>query len=345
MNLTKYKSSSIIYNKNMWSEGNIIVDMTEFNKILRFGFNLGKLEMTNNGHLKKEKILRQGAVWVKQPQGRVSSLELLIIYQGRLYRFIYRPSLDTDEPEFTGLDALKIMRKECEYILRPFAISDNEEIKKIKNKIPKLKISLTTNGQLLVDLELKNVAHIDINSAFPAGVVANHPEFKDFFTKHYNLRHTDKIHKAVMNYAIGASQSLKIRGNRYPQLALDAITWTNRRLEELTESLRNKGYTVLAYNTDGIFYMKHPDQPLYTDRNEGTELGQWKTDGVFDLIRFKSAGSYEYIKNGKYHPVVRGSTTLDRIKSRDNWEWGDIYKAKEYAIILENNQLKEIEVE
>ena len=40
----------------------------------------------------------------------------------------------------------------------------------------------------------------------------------------------------------------------------------------------------------------------------------------------RSKGCYEYIdKEGIYHPVVRGKTTLDDKKPREEWVWGDIY--------------------
>ena len=35
------------------------------------------------------------------------------------------------------------------------------------------------------------------------------------------------------------------------------------------------------------------------------------------------------LKNGVYYPVIRGRTTLDSIKDRAEWCWGDIYKAVE----------------
>ena len=269
----------------------------------------------------------------------------MLVYAGFLYRFVYRPALSTDEVEFTGLDALKLMREECGDILKPYALKTNEEVAEVKKRIPKVMIKLTSFGELLRNQDIYNVVHLDINSAFPAGVVATHPEFKEFFERHYALRHKDKKHKAVMNYAIGAAQSLKIRGNRYPQLAKDGIQWTIDKLNELTSKLMSKGYLVLGYNTDGIFYKKRENQQLYTDKDEGTELGQWKTDAVFDKIRFKSAGSYEYEINGVYHPVVRGATRLDKIKPRSDWKWGDIYQAIPMATTIKNNQLIEVEIE
>lgn len=347
-NLLKNKYNKVpldSYYKTYWGVANLISDVEEYNMIAEFAFSLGKLKLTFGGHLAKVDFLTQGATWVGVVGGKASSFEFIMYYLGFIYRFVYRPALPTDEVGFTGLDALKLMKKECGDILKPYALKTNEEVAEVKKSIPKAMIRLTSFGELLRNKDIQNVVHIDINSAFPAGVVATHPEFKDFFERHYALRHTDSIHKAVMNYAIGAAQSLKIRGDRYPQLAKDGIQWTNDKLNNLTSKLRDKGYFVLGYNTDGVFYQMGKNKEPYTDDDEGVELGQWKTDAVFDRIRFKSAGSYEYEINGVYHPVVRGTTRLDRVKSRTNWEWGDIYQAIPLAAMIKNNQLVEVEAE
>ena len=88
-------------------------------------------------------------------------------------------------------------------------------------------------------------------------------------------------------------------------------------MASLTEKLEAQGYTVIGYNTDGIFYQKQDGMDWYHDRDEGQSLGQWKTDHIFDKIRFKSAGAYEYIENGVYHPVIRGKTVYERTVPRD----------------------------
>lgn len=332
-------------NKFQWGVANIITDKELFNEIADAAFLFGTSSFTYNGHLSKKGLQTGGAVWSDLTSK--TSLEFLFSYRARIYRFVFRATVEKEEHEeiMSGVDALKIMRLECKEELKPFALRNNASVQEIKDKIPKYQINLTPFGQMLVDKELENTFHIDINSAFPAGVVANYPQFRPFFEKHYKLRHTAPIHKAIMNYAIGAAQSIKIRGNRYPELARAGIEWTNSKLAELTIKLKKAGYMVLGYNTDGIFVMKkNKMQLLYSDEDEGTELGQWKISHVFDKLRFKSAGSYEYIENRVYHPVVRGLTTLDKIKSRDKWEWGDIYQGKEirYLLNINTNQIEEV---
>lgn len=337
--ISDYRSVPFNFNNKEWGPANLIDNMTEFNELAKYCFSTGTLILTTKQHLSKDSIT-PGAVWLNTKS--TDSVEFICAHKGRIYRFAFRPSTQNDIDNFTGLDALKLMRKECAAILKPFEIKDNTEVLKIKSTIPKTWIKLTDYGEMLKGTEIANVIHIDINSAYPAGVVTRHPEFKEFFEKHYKLRHEDDIHKAVINYAIGASQSIKLSGPRYPQLAKDAVEWTIETLKDLSLKLRNKGYTIIGYNTDGIFYQKKYNQPLYADENEGKALGQWKTDHIYDKIRFKSAGSYEYIEKGNYHPVVRGKTTLDKTTPRANWKWGDIFQTKEIVYCLIDNQLEEI---
>ena len=342
--LRKYKSFSLTYSKHEFirAPGNFISDVDEFNAIVKATLDNGNISFTATGNLSMRGLVSDGGTFSNTKSK--NTFEFITLYNARLYRFIFDPAHGKiDNQGMTGWDALNILKKECYFILERFAVKTNKQVSEIKQTIPKTMIYLTDIGEILKDTELENVFHIDINSAFPAGVVATYPEFGSFFKKHYNLRHTEPIHKAVMNFSIGAAQSLKIPGIRYPELARAGITWTNNQLIELTERLTKLKYVVLGYNTDGLFIMKsNARQPLYSGEGEGLGLGQWKIDHVFDKIRFKSAGSYEYIENGNYHPVVRGATRLDKIKPRSKWSWGDIYQAQQIRYILNNNQVMEV---
>ena len=335
------------YNKYQWGRVNVVDNLELFNELARHAFSFGPLRLTRNGHLSSRGFITNGAIWdVEMNENSSSSISFILLYDAKLYTIVFRPSTKQDVEEVTGLEALKEFKNACKIHLKPFAMSNNDEIATIKSTIPKYNIGLTEIGDLLRDQELENCFHIDINSAFPAGLVARHPEFGPFFNYHYERRKEGPLHKAIMNYAIGAMQSLKIRGDRYPTLARDAIDWTNKQLKLLTKRLTAKKYIVLGYNTDGIFVMRSgPDQPLYTDHSEGKAMGQWKIAHVYDKLRFKSAGSYEYIENGKYKPVMRGHSSLDKIKPRAEWEWGDIYKTKEvrYLLDLDFNRIREVE--
>ena len=75
-------------------------------------------------------------------------------------------------------------------------------------------------------------------------------------------------------------------------------------------------------NVDGIWYQGE----IYHDEDEGPNIGQWANDHINCKWRAKSSGSYEFIEDGKYYPVVQGCTGYDCVKPRTEWEWGDIYK-------------------
>ena len=117
-----------------------------------------------------------------------------------------------------------LMKKEIGEVLKPFLLFDKEEIEKVKEKIERPLISLTDIGLSCIGKELTNVIHIDINSAFPAGVVESYPQTKEFFQHHFDNRKLHPESKAIMNFSIGAAQSLKLRYlGVYPELARAGI--------------------------------------------------------------------------------------------------------------------------
>jgi hypothetical protein len=350
INLEGYSSVPYTWDKNDWGFPNILSDYEEFNRILECASLQGEIKSTTGGHISESGLMI--GKYCRLNKNSTNSFEFILVEKGRIYRFILKPEqLDEiftkEGRKYTGSDALKVLRTECKTILEPFALLTNKDVAEVKNRIPKPMIYLTNMGEYTRGRTITNAFHMDINSAFPAGVVATYPAFRHFFEKHYKLRNEDPLHKAIMNFSIGASQSLKIRGYRYPELARAGIDWTNRKLLDLTQKLEDKGYCVLGYNTDGIFVLRKKGMPIYTDEDEGTELGQWKISHVFDKLRFKSAGSYEYVENGIYKPVVRGKTTLEKTKPREQWEWGDIFQAELIGYYWDpiSNQVREVVID
>ena len=149
-------------------------------------------------------------------------------------------------------------------------------------------------------------------------------------TKLYTKRKTNDIYKAILNFSIGYMQSLGCCGAKWAHLSKDAITDNNKRITELANKLKKAGNHILSYNTDGIWYIGK----IYHGENEGNKLGQWENDHVNCKWRCKSAGSYEFMEGDKYYPVVRGYTTLDSIKNRSEWQWGDIFQKESNPIIF-----------
>lgn len=169
--------------------------------------------------------------------------------------------------------------------------------------------------------------HIDLNSSYVSGIAEAFPEMRPAIQRIYDRRKEDKKFKSVLTNTTGYFQCqwCRINGNMcaLANLSKTAIDFNNAYIEDLTNELLISGRTVIAYNTDGIWY----EGDIYHDETEGTDLGQWKNDHVNCQLRFKSGGAYEFIEDGVYHPVLRGSCNYDKIKSdRSTWEWGDIYR-------------------
>lgn len=215
--------------------------------------------------------------------------------------------------------------EKCAVDLKSLAIENGEEV---KQTIPSPKIDLV----VAPDRTYNNAFHIDLNSAFNAGMMKAFPVLEPAIRNMYNKRSIDSKYKDVLNMTQGFMQSSMV-GYRYAHISKSGYVWTNNKLEELTEKLVNAGFRVLAYNTDGIWCQSFTDD-IYHDDEEGTDIGQWKADWVNCKVRFRSKGCYEIegykVKNDKliykYEPKFRGESSYERIKPREDWMWGDIYK-------------------
>lgn len=268
---------------------------------------------------------------------------IYVKYIGILFSFSIRDdegvSSDKKGKKIYGRTAFKAFENELakdNISLKPYAL-DKEKAWEWKQKIPKPVIKGTPF--LEYDKTYENVHHIDFNSSYAAGLINTHPEFKTTLERIYENRKKDNgRNKAILNLSIGYMQSSGIN-YKYSQLVHDAH-WDNiKRLVSLADRLLYSGRKVLLFNTDGIWYQGE----IYHDENEGNALGQWKNDHLNCKLRVKSAGSYEYIENDTYHPVVRGKTKLDNIKNREHWQWGDIYQANEiikYEFTFEKGLIK-----
>lgn len=167
-----------------------------------------------------------------------------------------------------------------------------------------------------------HVHHLDFRSSFGAGLANAYPELRPVVEWFFERRGENPRYKGVLNSLIGVMWSAAYDKAGYIELSKSAIADNNRRMEEMTARLEQSGRTTLLRNTDGIWY----SGKLYPeDEMSGEGLGQWHHDHIDCRLRVKSRGAYEYIENGVYHPVLRGRTKLDSVKSRSEWEWGDIY--------------------
>lgn len=336
----------IKYNKNY------INDVDEWNELIdMLPENRG--ELTQRGNLSKHGFLTDQTFLVNSS---MSSIEIGAIISGNMYFFVYLPR-DKDEVKDKeirnkGITSFKIIKDECADLLKPYAVKDNGTVELIKNDYKNenggkiYKVELTSIGEFLKDQELDDVWHLDLHSGFPSGLVMTHPEFKPVFERYYWLKQNAATpeerqkYKDLMNTCIGAMWSSKLKGNRYPELARDAVKWNNDMLDLLTKEIRQQGLTVLGYNTDGIFIKGNE---RFTSALEGPNMGQFGIE-KYDKFRMKSIGCYEYMQNGVYNVRCRGRHTYERIKPREKWQWGDIYKGNIIGYEFNKQTLKQEEI-
>lgn len=265
----------------------------------------------------------------------LAAIEITVYLRG--YLFVYRIGRPQTETTISGWEAFMIFKNKCLEFgidLTKYAIDNGEEVKKsIQPPLIYMK---------KVDKPMTNVHHIDFHSSYPAGLANTHPEFRKVINYFYERRKENPKFKGVLNSTIGFMQSVKCCGAKWAHLSKDAILDNNNRVRQMAAILAKSGRYIIGFNTDGIWYQGR----LYSGKGEGDKLGQWSNDHKFCKFRAKSDGSYEFIEDGKYYPVLRGYTKLDTIKSRDQWEWGDIYKAtseviscsfdKEIGVVINN---------
>lgn len=235
----------------------------------------------------------------------------------RSYLFVYRIGRPLTETSISGWESFKIFKNKCLEFGIDLSTYIREDGKKIKETIEPPLIYMK-----VIDKPMTNIHHIDFHSSYPAGLANTHKEFKKVIKYFYDRRKDNPKYKGVLNCTIGFMQSIKCCGAKWAHLSKDAISDNNKRVKEMAARLARSGRYIIGFNTDGIWYQG----PLYHGSGEGDDLGQWSNDHKYCKFRAKSDGSYEFIEDGKYYPVLRGFTKLDTIKSRDTWEWGDIYR-------------------
>lgn len=296
----------------------------EFNDIYHYCLEMEKVgefhEMVltkSKGICIKKHILRC-ACWIVTV--KTSFIEILIRnVDARYYRFIMGHG-KSDKKEMGGRRAFQLYVAEL--------LKDNVDIKdlaidngyEVKQTIPKQKIDLfVTPGRTY-----HNAHHIDFNSAFNAGMIEAFPILEKSVKRMYSKRKKqDDLFKKVLAMTQGFMQS-ELVGYSYSHISKAGYEWTNRHVDELSKKLQESGRRILSYNTDGIWYQGD----IYHDEDEGTEIGQWKTDHKNCKIRFKSKGAYEFMdeETGEYKPVIRGESSYERIVPKKDWVWGDIFK-------------------
>ena len=298
-----------------------IKELKEFNKIVRIP----------SGGISIERRHFKPPMW--DVRANKACIELTIILKEGCWRLQFRQAhKETDKNNLYGRICFTLFKSKClEYgiDLDDYVIDNGEEIKKeIETPLIKLEKEIYKNKTL------ENVHHLDFHSSYPTGLINTHPEFKEAIEYMYEHRNIDNKWKLVLNATIGYMQSIGCCNAKWAHLSRDAIKDNNDRIREMAQKLRDSGRVIILYNTDGIWYKGD----IYHDENEGKYLGNWQNDHVNCKFRAKSAGSYEFIEDGNYYPVVRGLTTLDKQKQRNEWSWGDIYQEVANVLIYKWNE-------
>ena len=292
----------------------------QFNEIYRYCLDNIKNEFveTPSGGISTSLENWRGTRWWLRFTTSIAEI-ILKPENGRYYRFIIGHNRDVPD-RLTGMRAYKIYTRELlkdGVDIRDHYIENGAEV---KATIPAPRIELCC----MPERTYRDAHHIDINSAYNAGMIESFPFLKTTVCRLYAARKDKPIYKDVLNMTQGVMQS-KLCWYKLSHISKAGYVYTRRKLDEYTEKLKAAGCRILAYNTDGIWYQ---NETPYHDDDEGREIGQWKNDHVNCTIRFKSKGCYEYIESGNYTPVYRGVSSYERIKPRTMWEWGDIFKGQ-----------------
>lgn len=296
-------------------------DVEEFNEIYQtlLNSNLGPMVMTGSGGISICRENRRG-VWHLDSYN--TGCTILARLEGYTFCYTIGNKKEKEEGGIRGMKAFLEFKDLCldkGIDLEEYAIENGAEV---KNTIeaPKISMKYIMTSD---DEGLDNCHHIDFHNSYPAGLCNKHPEFRPIVEPLYEARKEKPINKAILNLTIGYMQSLQPRVKaRWAHLSKDAIEDNNRRIDDLATRLESSGREILGYNTDGIWYRGE----IYHGDGEGNHLGEWSNDHVNCVFRSKSDGAYEFMEDGKYHPVVRGKTNYDWIEPRDMWKWGDIYR-------------------
>ena len=274
--------------------------------------NLYKLERTRSGSIKNGPHVKRPAWDIKVNHYCV---ELTVIMEGKAWRIQFRTKLPKGMSGKKAFTVFKRMLLKDGVNLDEMAIDNGEEVKKeIEHYLVK------PYHRFFLDKTYNNAHHIDFHSSFAGGLANTHPEFRKTLEWLYENREKDEINKNILNFSIGYMQSIQGCKAKWAHLSKDAIEDNNKRVLDIVKRLEESGRTVLLLNTDGVWY----NGPLYHGDGEGSGLGQWQNDHKNCQFRMASAGAYEFIEKGVYHPVIRGIP--NDIKGK--WIWGDIYKEK-----------------
>lgn len=295
------------------------------------------LERTAKDNIRTKKGVFQLPAWgAFKYKARV---ELIIFTAHKCIRLIVG-SLPKDN--VSGRMAYLEFRKTCEKFNVNLDDYQTDRGEFVKEDIEKAMICQRTS-EIGPDKVYEHVQHIDLNSSYMSGIAYYNEALRPVIEYIYSKRdHSgskkDKLYKGILNSSFGFFQSeyCVINGHKYAlaELSADAIRFNNKVIRALESILVKQGCKILLINTDGIWYQGDRfDIEIPGLVSHGDGLGQYKYDHKNCTLRIASKGAYEYIEDGKYHPVLRGRTVYDKFVTREKWEWGDIFRNASRKVI------------
>lgn len=260
------------------------------------------------------------------------SHELVMVVSSGCYRFIVQPSklkTNTVSGRKSVIELFKVMDEHN----IDFSKYSCENGQKVKLEIEKPLIQ--EEHKCYLNKVFNHMYHLDLNSSYASRIVEAYPELRQVYEELYHKRKdNDGKYKHVLTNSIGCFQSpycpdwscrRKSKPYSFANLSKIAINGTRKKILDIKNKLINKGMLPILTNTDGIWY--YSSKGPYHDKEEGTNLCQWKNDHIDCKFLMVSRGAYQYIENGVCKTILRGSTNLDKVKERDDWEFGDIVNA------------------
>lgn len=295
------------------------IGAAEFNACLRYAYKLPySVKRTPSGGVSTSfENLKIPGYDVK---ATTTGIELVLI-ERFMRRIQFRQVNRDDERKYYGRESFikfKEVLQRTGIDLNKYAIDNGAEV---KTQIPAPHIKLLREE--FADYTF-TAHHIDIRSSHMAGMGKAYPFLMPAITELYLKRKIPEyatIYKHVLTHTWGFLQS-RYAGYKWAHFSKAGIEYTNKTVESLVDRLRAANRMPILLNTDGIWYTGD----VYHGDGEGDNIGDWHNDHVNCTFRAKSKGAYEYIEDGRYYPVVRGSTNLDKVRPRSEWVWGDIYK-------------------
>lgn len=302
-------------------------DIERFNSIYRFLLENveKKITRTPSGGISTAGTALRGNQWDHYYK-KNHCVALTFKYNSNWYRIQIggrKKETFTKEDKQSGTASWKIFIRLCEKYgidINQYRISESEGLKE-KTLIPSPIIRLGRDS--FEGKTFENVHHIDRNSSYSYGILEKYPELSKPLEELYSKRKEHPEYKQVLAHIHGVMQSYVVN-YEFAHIARAANESNRSWLIAMARKVRNAGGQILLYNTDGFWYQGD----IYHDNEEGVAMGEWKNDHVNCKFRAKSCGAYEYIENGKYYPVYRGTSTFEKNKPRSKWNWGDIFKGE-----------------